>query len=156
MKRTVLIETASLLAISILTIVEGLRLVLKRDPQALYDFMGPGSYVLVFGVALAVIAIAHPIVNYKKSSSKEKKTTVSKEMKIRVFGTIGVLLMYAFLINIFGYLVSTFIFFLLEMRMVGITSWRISLFLTCVFTAVFYFVFAHYGNMIFPRGLIFG
>jgi len=152
MKRTALIEGILLLVISLVTMAEGYRLAIYKDPSALYDMLGPGSYVLVFGILLMIIGLAHLIVNYRRSLRVEK-LVVSKEMRTRVISAIGVLVIYTVLINIIGYLLATIVFFFLELRVVGVKSWLTHVTLTFAFTAVFYIVFIHFGNMIFPRGI---
>lgn len=154
MKRTVLIEGTFLLAISIISIIEGLRLTIYKDPNMLYDIMGPGLYIFFVGIFLMIASIIYFIGNYKKIHII-KKIAINKEMTIRMISMIVVLVIYAFLINVVGYFFASIVFFLLEFRISGIKSWLITCILTLAFTAGYYIVFVQYCSMIFPRGIFF-
>jgi hypothetical protein len=154
MRRTILIEGILLLVLSFVSMAEGLRLTLFKDPHTFYDMLGPGLYIFVVGIGLTATGLVHLLVNYKKAPGAEK-VAVNREMRIRMIGMILVLAIYIFLIDIFGYLVSTTIFFLIELRIVGIKSWKTNIILTIVLTGVYYIVFVEYCNMLFPRGILF-
>jgi putative tricarboxylic transport membrane protein len=63
--------------------------------------------------------------------------------------------LYILLIDIIGYLIATPLFFLMEFRLAGITSWRRNIILTVIVSAVYYFVFVEYCSMVFPRGIFY-
>jgi len=57
---------------------------------------------------------------------------------------------YILAIDIVGYLAASFLFFLLELRIVGIKSWAKSIVSSIAFAVIYYLVFVRFCNMIFP------
>ncbi len=149
-----LIQGMLLLAIGLVSVIEGLRLILYKDPVILYDVLGPGDYILVLGLALITTAFIHIIVNYIKPI-KEKVEIVSKKMRLRMISIVVTIIIYTFLIYMTGYLLATFFFLITEFRIIGIRSWRLNLLLTITLTAAFYIIFLQYCGLVFPRGLLF-
>lgn len=154
MKRKALIEGILLLAISVAGMVEGRRLIVHKNPNTLYDMLGPGLYIVLFSAAMMITGVVHLIVNYRNPLSAEK-IVISKEMRIRMMSMVAVLAVYTFLIDIVGYLIATPIFFLLEFRTVGVKSWLTNAILTVACTAGYYIVFVEYCNITFPPGIFF-
>lgn len=153
MKRTVLIEGILLLVIGLVSAGEGMHLIVDKDPNIIYDMIGPGYYVLLLSIALMATGVVHLIVNYRKRLIMEK-VEVTGEMRRRMISIVAVMAIYTFLIGITGYLVATIVFFLLEFRVIGIKSWRLNVILTILLTAVYYIVFIRYCDMVFPRGIL--
>lgn len=154
MGRTVLIEGILLLGIGLVGITEGVSLITHMDPLVVHDIVGPGSYILFLSIALAVMGMIHLAIHLGKDL-KMKKVSVSKEMRIRMVGTVLALAIYIFLLKMVGYFLASFIFFLLEFRIVGIKSWPFNAILTSILTVFFYIVFVKYCSMIFPQGIFF-
>ncbi len=154
MKKKVFIEGILLLAIGLLGLVEGVRLVTHRDPKTAYDILGPGFYILFLAIAWIAIGIIHLAVNYRKSFDM-KMAAVGKEMRIRMIYMVLVFALYIFLIDIVGYIAASVIFFFLEFRAVGIKRWLTNAMLTSGLTITYYIVFVHYCSMVFPRGIFF-
>jgi putative tricarboxylic transport membrane protein len=154
MDRAALIEGVLLIIIGLVGISEGYRLSINRDPSAVQDMMGTGSYVLFVSIALMITGAAYLIVQYKKRQAVQKGA-VDQEMRKKMILTVLVLAGYLIFIQIFGYLVSTGLFFFLEFRIAGIKSWRNNVVLTIILTVIYYIVFVQYCNMTFPRGILF-
>lgn len=152
MKANALIEGMLLLVISIVGLVEAIRLITDVDPQTVYDVLGPGYYILFLSLALMVTGALHIAVNYKKDKSTTKAEVDTGLRRRMIFMILG-LVIYTWIISFFGYLLSTFFFFLFEFRTAGIKSWRTNIFLTIALTTAYYIVFIKYGNMVFPRGI---
>jgi putative tricarboxylic transport membrane protein len=149
--RKALIETMIMSAFGLVTMVEALRLIIYKDPYVLYDPVGPGSYILVLSVGLLSVGALHFATNYRRgivANEPEKGRGVKQ-----LFSTIIVLALYLLLINFTGYLVATFLFFLLQFRVTGVTSWRTNIILTLLFTAVYYVIFVRLCEMVFPPGI---
>jgi hypothetical protein len=134
MKKAVWIEGAMLIALSLWAMTEGYRLVVDKDPNALYDVLGPGYYIFVLSFVLLATGITHLVVTREKVVAPPALAT--REMRVRLFGAIGGMVLY-----------------LLLFRIVGITSWKLNLALTLAITACYYFIFQEYCGMIFPRGI---
>lgn len=152
MKTRILIEAITLLVIGILSIIEGSRLTTQKNPQILYDVLGPGLYVVALGFFLMVTGIVHFFLDYRKTPGI-KKVSVSKEMRNRLISMIVVYAIYTYLVGVIGYLVSTIIFFLLEFRIVGVKSWITNVIISLVAAAISYIVFVLYCNVAFPKGI---
>jgi amino acid transporter len=158
MKMMEWIEGMVLLAIGLISLVEGLRLISRIDPHAITDVLGPGYYVFSLGMILIVTGIAYILTSYR-NIFKMKRNGLNREMEIQkinkaVFYMIVVFLIYIILIDMFGYLGPSFFFFLLEFKLAGVKSWKSNVLLTLVVTGVFYFVFVQYCRIVFPHGVL--
>jgi putative tricarboxylic transport membrane protein len=151
-KNRVFIEGFLLLVLSFVALGEALHLIWEKDPQKVYDVLGPGHFILVLSLALMAIGASHLIVNLRKGIVVPR-VEVNKEMRNRMIGMALALALYTLVIDFLGYLISTVLFFLLEFRIVGIKSWRSNIMITIVLTAVYYIVFIKYCEMVFPRGI---
>jgi hypothetical protein len=154
MKKAELIEALILLTISSVGIAEGVRLMSESDPNAVKDILGPGVYVLIASICLMAISTAYLCMNYRKKYSI-KKIAINKEARNKMMSMAVVLVAYGLLICLSGYLIATIIFFLLEFRIAGVTSWRTNIIWTLVLTGAYYVIFVEYCTMSFPRGILF-
>ena len=149
----ILIEGILVMVFSLVAMVEGLRLILYKDPYILYDPIGPGSYILSLSFGLMAVAIVHFMGNYRKFPGIGKGVA-NKEMRTQLFSSIGVLAIYILFVNFIGYLVATLIFFLLELRIAGVKSWRTNVILTLGLTIAYYVIFVKICAMVFPKGML--
>lgn len=147
----VMTEGLLLFLIGVGGIAEGYRLVVFKDPQTLYDVLGPGYYIVVVSLAMVATAIAHLAIHLKDPETTAGK--VDKKERMRLFYMIGSLVLYLILLNFLGYFLSTFIFFLLEFWLLGF-KWKTNIILTFVVTIIYYLVFIEYCSMVFPRGIV--
>ena len=154
MNRKVLIEGTLILFVGLASMVEGLRLILHKDPHVLYDPLGPGFYVLALSIGLMAAGIVHFIVDYRKVRRIDN-VSVSKEMRIRLLGSFLVLALYILLIGFVGYIAATLVFCFLEFRVAGVTSWRTNIILTLILSIVYYVIFVKFCEMVFPKGILF-
>jgi len=145
------IEAMIVVAFGLTAIVEGLRLVIHKDPYVLYDPVGPGFYVLALGVGLLIVGTVHLVANFRKIRAIAR-IAESREMK-QLFSSIIVLALYLLFISFAGYLVATLLFFLLQFRVTGVKSWHTNVILTLLFTAVYYIIFVRLCEMVFPVGI---
>ena len=152
--KQLLTEGILILFISLISIVEGVKLVFYKDPRIFYDPVGPGLYILLLAIFLVTTSVAQFIISYKKPPSIKKDVVVNKEMRIRMISTVVNCAIYLLLISNLGYLIASLIFFLLQFRIQGIKSWLFNLILTFVITITYYFVFVKYCSLIFPRGIL--
>jgi hypothetical protein len=152
MKRRVLIEAMLVLVMSIIAIIEGLRLHFFKDPLTLYDFVGPGLYVFALSIGLLITGSLYLFLNYREGP-KVEEVKIDKTLRRRMINIIVILAMYVFLMDIFGYFVSSAFFFLAAFRVTGVTSWKVSIIITSIVLGTFYFIFIQYCHMPFPRGI---
>ncbi len=154
MKTTTLIEGLLLLVLGLVAMIEGLRLVIYKNPHVLYDPLGPGLYITAIGVSLMTVGVVYLVRNYRKTP-RMNGVPVDKQMRIRMMSTITACALYLFLIHIVGYLLATIIFFFLEFRIEGVKSWPLVVVLSLVLSAFYYFIFVQWCSMVFPRGIFF-
>lgn len=153
MKRATIVEGAILLVVSLTGIVQGFQLNAIKDPQRLALLMGPGTYILVLSFILLITAIVHVLMDYRKGVDivSTPKTEIHASPKLILM--IAVFALYAFLIDIVGYVIPTVLFFLLEFRLSGVTSWKVNTLLTACLVVSFYYIFIKYCEMVFPHGV---
>jgi putative tricarboxylic transport membrane protein len=154
MNLKILIEGILVLVFGLVAMIEGLRLILYRDPYVLYDPLGPGIYILVLSLGLMAVSVFHFAINYRKFPGM-RKVAASKKMRVQLFSSIGILALYILLVHFVGYVVATLTFFFLELRVSGVKSWRTNVILTLVLTIVYYVIFVKFCDMVFPKGLLF-
>lgn len=153
MKRATIVEGMILLVISLTGIMQGFQLNAIKDPQRLSLLMGPGTYILALSIILLITAIVHVLLGYRKGADvvSAPKTGIHASKKLILM--IVVFALYAFLIDIVGYIIPTILFFLLEFRISGVTSWKVNTVLTACLVVSFYYIFIKYCEMIFPHGI---
>jgi len=157
--KTLLIEVLVLVVVGVLSIIEGIRLVLAEKLQ-MYDVLGPGYYNVGMGAILILMGLAYFVSQRKKYVAVKKKSAdrdPAKDTEYRkmMIGMIVVMIVYIFLLDLIGYLFASFIFFLLINRFAGFRSWLTNLGVTVLMTVSFYLIFVTWMGMIFPRGLLF-
>jgi putative tricarboxylic transport membrane protein len=157
-KKITLIEAIALLMVSFGVLFEGIRLT-KATSRVTQDVMGPGTYIVVLGGLLilgTLIHIASYSVHILRLKKKHLEEPHEREASFTVLAMVGIIALYAVLIQFLGYLIATVIFFLLMFWAVGIGSWGKNVALTVILSAVYYLVFVHYCSVIFPRGIFYG
>jgi putative tricarboxylic transport membrane protein len=154
MNRKVLIEGMLVIAFSLITMAEALRLIIYKDPYILYDPFGPGSYVLALGIGMMIVGIVHLLFNFKKLPDFGK-VKINREIKMQLLGSVIVLVLYISLLQFIGYVVATLVFCFLEFRVAGISSWRVNLIATMILTGVYYLIFIEFCGMLLPKGILF-
>jgi hypothetical protein len=140
------IENILLLALAIVGIYDGTRLakvVLLFD-----DPVGPGWYLFFMSVLLFICALALVV-------RQVRRKTVSAKGGLSVLkGPAGqsflLLLLYGLGILISGYLIASFIFFILAQRIFGERSLPRSAAIGLVITGSFYLVFSYLAGVPFP------
>jgi putative tricarboxylic transport membrane protein len=154
MNLKVLIEGISVLVFGLVAMIEGLRLILYRDPSFLYDPLGPGIYILVLSLGLMAVSVVHFVENYRKFPGKRRGAAGEKK-RGQLFSSIGILALYILLVHFIGYVVATLTFFFLGLRVSGVPSWRNNIISTLTLTIVYYVIFVKFCGMVFPKGILF-
>jgi hypothetical protein len=153
--KTFLVELSILMVVGMLSIIEGIRLVIAEKLQ-LYDVLGPGFYNIGMGSVLILVGVIYFISERKSFSTFPKKTASSSEYRMKMASMVGVLAAYILLLDFLGYFISSLLFFILINRIVGFQTWRSNLPVSLAMAIVFYVVFAKWLNMIFPQGIWIG
>jgi len=158
MKTRQIIEGLTLSIISLGSIVEGVRLVISRDPRLVSDILGPGPYIICLGVVLlvatAIYILRHNGKEYPQHVSAHSGRRWRKVFNGKQVPAIMALAMYLILIQISGYLISTTLFYVVAFRLFGVKSWVVSTVTAVVVAVVCNVVFIYYAAMVFPRGLV--
>lgn len=153
MKRDALIESILLLILGLAGILEGIRLVLETDPQAVSDVLGPYFLVLVLGIILFLIGIIRFLLSRGKEL-RPAESSAEKGKRMEVVWMAAVFALYIPLLEWTGYLVASFFFFIAELRLAGSQSWKINFVLSGFVTGSFYVIFVKYCSIVFPRGVL--
>jgi hypothetical protein len=154
MRRAAIIEGIVLIVLGLIGAVEAIRLIIDKASQTVQDVLGAGPYVLVVSIPLIVVGLLH-VFSHRRIPRGEGEATVNREMRMRILLMTGTCALYILLISVVGYLLATFLFFLLEFKVVGVKSWRTNLIVTASMGAAYYIVFIKLCDLIFPRGIIF-
>ena len=152
--RRVLIEGLVLVGMSLVSLAESTRLLFYTDPIQLVDWLGPGKYLFLVSMGLLASGISY-ICNHLRDERGRAEEGISKEKRIRLIGAFVSAVIYIILVDVLGYGMATFIFFVLIFKVVGIESWPFNILLSIVFGSAFYFVFVRAFNVVFPRGILF-
>ena len=147
------IEGLLLTAISVVGVAESIRLVLYNDPRLLSDWLGPGYYLLAISLGLMTTGVAYIYKN--RTTPPAARQATNREGRNRLIAAFATCALYLILMEIGGYLVATFVFFMLMFWIVGLQSWAQKIILACALSGIFYIVFVHYCGMSFPRGMLF-
>ena len=148
------IEGTLILGVSLVAIAEALRLILHRDPYILYDPLGPGVYVLVLSLGLMAAGVVHLIGNCRRIP-RPGGAGATREARVQVFSSVGVLALYIVLLNLVGYPTATLVFFFLQLRIAGVRSWRSHVIFTLLLSILYYLVFVRLCQVVFPKGILF-
>ena len=155
-KRRALLEAILLIVIGLTGICEAVRLIFYKDPYLLYDGLGPGHYVFVVSLLITTTGIIHLAVHLRKPQrTEERENAIAKDARTRLLCTIALFALYIILIDVIGYVVSTWIFFMVQFRIVGIKSLLLISLLSVGVTGALYSIFIKYCAVVFPRGFLF-
>ena len=152
MRVTLLIELMIILIVGSLSIIEGIRVTLHKGLQ-LYDIVGPGLYNVGIGILLLSLGLIYFLFR-PPPSQYEEKTVEKRKYRLNMINMVCILAGYIFLLDLIGYLFSTFVFFLLIHRVVGFKTWMINVIVSIGVTLSFYIIFVRWLNMIFPAGVL--
>ncbi|MED4851900.1 tripartite tricarboxylate transporter TctB family protein [Caldifermentibacillus hisashii] len=99
--------------------------------------IGDHAFPAIIGIILIVAGLFYLCLPYK-----EEKVVMPnhKQLKTMIY-TIGILCLYCFSMNYLGYFVTTFIAFLLLLKVIGNYRWVWTMALALIFTAVMYYLF---------------
>ena len=158
MNRTLIGEGVVLFIISIGGILGGFSQYINRDARTQSSVLAPGTYVIVLSVALTLTALVYVYLSFRKASRAANLDLPQRQapwISAIVVKMASAFAVYAYLIEVIGYMVPTLLFLLVEFRLLGVKSWKTNIALTAIVTGVFYIVFIKYCEMILPQGILF-
>jgi hypothetical protein len=158
MNRTLISEGVALFIFSIGGIIGGLSLYLNRDARTQSSLLAPGLYVLALSGLLLLTALVYVYLSSRKASRTATVAVPQTQgpwVSSIVVKMVGAFALYAYLIDLIGYMVPTLLFLFTGFRLLGVKSWKANLVLTALVAAVFHIVFIKYCEMQFPHGRLF-
>lgn len=158
MNRTLIGEGVVLFIISIGGILGGFSHYINRDARTQSSLLAPGTYVIVLSVALTLTALVYVYLSFRKASRAANLDLPQRQaprISAIVVKMVSAFAVYAYLIEVIGYMVPTLLFLLVEFRLLGVKSWKTNIALTAIVTGAFYIVFIKYCEMILPQGILF-
>lgn len=118
---------------------------------------GPGLFPLIIGVALVgcsiSIVISSVLIFGAKGSMEEISETQGKINLIKVVLVLIYLIVYAFLLEKIGYILTTFIIFLLMFKTMGSIKLRTILLILFLIVGISYFAFVKLLETPLPSGI---
>lgn len=157
MKKAI-IEATILVGLGLISIIEGLRLGSRLRQPGFYDVVGPDRYAIGIGALLVISGIIYFLSQLRRRTVTNEpiaeRGNEEKGMLFKVIGIVGILVLYAVLMPIVGYLLASIIFFLLVFKIFGVRSWRSNIIYSVVITAIYQVVFGNFLGVILPQGYI--
>ncbi|MFC1820143.1 tripartite tricarboxylate transporter TctB family protein [Thermodesulfobacteriota bacterium] len=147
------LEGVLILVVSLIGLAEGVRLTVFKEPYILYDVIGPGYYIVIISGLLFIPGIIR-LLDFGKTN-EHTEPGENKGMKMRVVLLFGALVLYIFLMTIFGYFPATLFFLLISFRILGVKSLITNLVGSTAVAGAYYVIFIKYCHMVLPRGMFY-
>lgn len=110
---------------------------------------GPGLFPLLLGVILLISSLTSLFI-----SNLGKVPRLSEATSLRnVIYVVGILLIFRFGLPVFGYNITTFLIFVLLLKIVGGQKWFKTIVYSIIFTSGSYLVFVKGFAIQFPKGI---
>ena len=115
------------------------------------NFANPGAGL--FPLLIGVLLVISSLISLWRGHG-ERALQISEATNIRnvLFG-IGILLIFRFGLPLFGYTLTTFLMFILLLKIVGDQKWLKTIVYSAMFTSVTYLVFVKFLAIRFPKGI---
>jgi hypothetical protein len=153
--RTPWIEGAILMVFGCASVIEATYLMAQREPGAVPESVGPGTYVMGLGVALIITSVVYVGTHWWERADGKDGWWYPAGINSNVIGFFGITAAYVVLIGLVGYLISSLIFFACAFRMAGVLRWRTIGIVTCGMSLAYYVLFVKYCGLIFPKPWLF-
>lgn len=116
---------------------------------------GPAFLPLWCGIimaALSLIVFVQAILKDKAEAKEKEEVSFFTARWSKLVATLIILFAYAFFIEIFGFLMMTFVFMILALKVVEPTKWETALITSVLATTLSYFLFESWLKVPMPRG----
>jgi len=113
---------------------------------------GPGFLPLFCGTVISILAI---IVFFQAKRNTKEVTGESFYIEgslIKIFSTIGILMVYALILERLGFNVTTFVVMLYIFKQIAGASWLTGILESSIVTGACYFIFGYLLKIPLPRG----
>jgi putative tricarboxylic transport membrane protein len=148
------LEGVILLVMGLTGVVQGIYLILRPDPFALYDRIGPGRSLIFISLVLMGAVIVHMIC-YRQTLHDEARTANWKGVTGRFGRATGLIAAYILLIDFVSLLPATLVFLVFTFKFMGVKSWLRSSILSIVLSISIYLLFVRALHMELPGGVFF-
>lgn len=106
------------------------------------------------GFVMLTLAIILFVQNRPETDEQKQRRTIKKVDLILLLSTVGALIVYVFLLEIIGFVLSTTLFLMLTMRMYGYQKWVTNVIASITFTLILYFAFNYLLKIFLPQGIL--
>lgn len=136
------------------SVIDANRITTQLRLPGVFDLMGPDRYLMAVGVGLLLLATTLIFQGLRAVRVSRPKTVVVTESNASNvhLQLLCVLVLYAVLTPVVGYMFATFLFFIAAFRVMGVTTWRWSLISAVPATGSFILIFVVAADMNFPKG----
>jgi putative tricarboxylic transport membrane protein len=114
----------------------------------------PGPGFLPFGLACILIALALALLISRRNKGRDSVPFWPGQAWLRPLLGTGAFVLYAFLINYIGFLLTTFIFLVLWMWVIEKINWFRIMAVSVAVTAVLYLIFGYLLEVPLPGGFL--
>jgi putative tricarboxylic transport membrane protein len=137
------------MGIGVLLVFSSLRLNLGQWTQP-----GPGFLPLCSGVLLIILCVVYGVWSFgrKDESSQKKESPWPRENLGKIIGVLIALFLFAFLLPLFGYLLSTFLLMIFLFRVIEPERWPLTFLKAALSVGVTYAIFEKWLMVQFPKG----
>jgi hypothetical protein len=145
------IEKGSLLALSVIATVDGLRIILRHSST--FGAIYAGSYLILLGLLIGFMTVFAWLGGKLEKQLSADEATEKGKIPKQVFLCLLILAGSSFLIPWLGYMLSTIIFFFAYLRLLGGYRWLAAFLWSAPLGILFAYIFTSAG-MILPHGPI--
>ena len=151
-----LAESLLVVIVALLGIADAWRLsYVVRAGGTFHDVIGPDRYLGAISVGLLFCGIGVLAKTLKTARPPMNKKEEGEGSQVnRVVLVVFVLVLYAFVMPILGYLLATCFFFPVIYFIFGVRPWLKSIIIGLSTTVVFYAIFEYFAEMPLPKGLL--
>jgi putative tricarboxylic transport membrane protein len=114
----------------------------------------PGPGFLPFGLALCLIALSFVLIIKSWNGNTSPAPFWPERTWLRPLSGIAIFAFYASVIQRLGFLLSTFFFLVIWMRLIERVRWRTLIGISIATTAGLYFIFVFFLEVPLPRGFL--
>ena len=113
---------------------------------------GPSFLPVFCGTVISILAIIVFFQSKRERKEVSGESFYAEGSLMNLFSTIGILIVYAFILERLGFIVTTFVVFLFIFKKVSRTSWFIGMVESLMVTGASYFIFGYLLKTPMPRG----
>jgi len=115
---------------------------------------GPGAFPMIIGLALGILALLLLVGTYRGEASGPGPVWPSRDAFFKVGALFILLFVYVLTCSFFGFLLSTMLFVLGTLRVLGLKSWPISIIFTLIVGLIVHQVFITWLTVPLPAGFL--